>query len=76
MGLANSIKKKPKRVKLAQEPVLKAGRWVTKRLCNGKEEIMFHLTKKVLTDYITFSPAGSRVQVFRATFNFKEAWQK
>jgi hypothetical protein len=71
------MKTKLKRVKLSKEPVLKQKAvWIVQ---GNKERTIFATTKKAnirkSVEHVLRTTGAKRVHVFKATYNFVEAWE-
>lgn len=65
-----------KRIEMTREPVLKIHNWVVKVLVGGKCKVRYCMDRRAVQAIKDMAKPGTRIQVFRAVHNFKEAFAK
>lgn len=65
-----------KRIQLTKEPVLKVHHWIVKVLRGRSCKYHHCMNKRDVQEIKNREKAGCRIQIFKATHDFKEAFSK
>lgn len=77
MEKTNSNKNKARRIKYGKEPVLHAHRYIVLIIRkSGKTGVAYCENLDGVRERVESAPVGSVVEVYTATHNFREAWEK